>query len=325
MRQTETRGTRCGAPPHRGRDAGFTLVEVLLAITLTAMICAVLYGVVHGTLTTQARLAGYNDAALLADRIVDMIAADLATVYVAEFDGEKPFVAEDNTELSLPADCLTLISATPARLPTLDHDPVGVSGFREITYTAVASRTREGYLSLYRREAILDRKASEGGRFALLHDQVEAFDLKFLGRDDTEIAWDKGREHWEYTPEDGLPRLVLIMLTVSLGTPAAQDEEEPGARRVDRFRRQEVYRIVALPPGMSEDSSKLAALEPKDPRAPQAAGGPATPGATPPGSGTTPALNPLLGGFPVGAVPPPGSVPANNPLLKLLERHQLGR
>ena len=88
----------------------------------------------------------------------------------------------------------------------------------------------------------------------------------YLGRDDEEVSWDKGRETWEYTPEDGLPRIVLVSLTVSVGTPDERDDGEPDGDRVSRFRRQEVYRIVALPPGMNEDTSKLAALEPRIPR-----------------------------------------------------------
>lgn len=314
-----------GAPPPTHREnpapAGFTLVEVLLAITLTAMICSVLYGVVYSTMTAQAKLTGFNDAALIADRIADMVADDLQAVYVSDYEGEFHFRGESQRELGREADRLTFITGTEARMPTLENDTVGVTGFQEVSYVAVPSKGREGYLALYRREAAVDRKTEKGGRFALLHDQVEEFDLRFLGRDDQEVEWERGREEWEYTPTDGLPRVVLLTLVVSLGDPDSA-EQEAAKIHVSRFRRQKVYRVIVLPPGVSADTSKLALLEPKDPRAKQATGAAAgLPGTGGPG-GTVPSggANPFLQGLPKG--PPPGG--GKNPLLELLKRSGLG-
>jgi prepilin-type N-terminal cleavage/methylation domain-containing protein len=302
--------------------AGFTLVELLLAITLTAMICSVLYGVVYSTMTARVKLTGYNEAALVADRIADMIAADLQAIYVADYDGEFHFRGESDREAGRQAARLTFITGTAARMPTLENDDVGVTGFQEVSYVAVSSKTREGYLALYRREAPLDRKTEEGGRFALLHDQVEEFELRFLGRDDKEIVWDAGREEWEYSPSDGLPRLVLLSLAVSLGDPDTA-EDRAAKIHVSRFRYQKVYRVMALPPGLSADMSKLALLEPKNPRAKEAAGAATegVPGLGGPGGAVPPqGGNPLLQGLPKA---PAGG--AKNPLLDLLKRNGLGK
>jgi prepilin-type N-terminal cleavage/methylation domain-containing protein len=323
----------------RSPRAGFTLIELILAVTLTAMICSVLYAVIHSTMTTHARLSGYNEAALVADRIADMVARDLKTAYVADYDGDAVFTAESQQDLGLESDRVTLITCGPAWMPTLPSDTPGIEGFHEVTYAAIPSKSREGYLALYRREAPLDRKSKKGGRFALLHDQVEQFDLRFLGKEDEEVDWDKARDEWEYSPETGLPRIVMLHLTVSIGdAPESEEDRESDADRVVRFRRQEVHRIIAMPPDVSEDTSKLAALEPKNPRAtPQAQGGGANPpGQTqPPGSvpgagappgGVNPRgrLNPLQNLFP-NTPPKPGSAGQGNPLLELLKRHQRGR
>ena len=316
--------------PHAPR-AGFTLVEVLLAITLTAMICAVLYGVIYSVLSTQAKLAGYNEAAMVADRIADMIAQDIQSAYVADYEGDTPFLGKNEQEFGRPAGRLTLITSMPPKMPTLEHDKPGIEGFNEVTYAAVASQTREGYLALYRREAPLDKKTEEGGRFALLHDQVESFELRFLGKEDMEIDWDQGQEEWEYSPESGLPRLVLLSLTVSIGNPDTEEDQQDKSR-ISRFRRQEIYRVIALPAGMSEDTSKLAVLEPTSPRAKKGAvGAGGTPGQNPaqggPSGSVNPqtGLNPLLRSLPGGGKTPSFGQPSGNPLLKLLQRHQMGR
>lgn len=315
-------------PPLRDKD-GFTLIEVLLAIMLTAMICAVLYGVIYSTMTTHVKISGYNDAAVVADRIADMIARDLQAVYVADYDGGTPFVTRNDRELGLEADRLTLVTCTASMLPTLEDDEMGIQGFNEVTYVAVASKTREGYLSLYRREAPLDEDSTKGGRFALLHDQVEAFEIRYLSKED-EVEWDSASEDWEYSPEKGLPRAVLLSMVVSIGKKDT-DEDLQNKNFISRFKRQRIYRVMALPPGLDEDMSKLAALEPGNPRAATGAGGggglPGQPGTGGQGSGGTgpaggvnnPLLKLLKGGR--GSPPPAGG----NPLLKLLQRHKLGR
>ncbi len=311
------------ARPARDRD-GFTLIEVLLAIMLTAMICAVLYGVIYSTMTTHVKISGYNDAAVVADRIADMIARDLQAVYVADYDGGTPFEAENDRELGLEADRLTLVTSTATLLPTLEEDEMGIQGFNEVTYVAVASKTREGYLSLYRREAPLDADSTKGGRFALLHDQVESFEFRYVGKED-EVEWESAGEEWEYSPEKGLPRAVLLSLVISIGEKdTAEDLQDKNY--ISRFKRQRIYRVMALPPGLDEDMTKLAALEPGNPRAAKGAGGggglPGQPGAggTGPPGGVPPGVktfNQLLG----GKAPPAGG----NPLLELLNRHQRGR
>jgi len=330
-----------GEPARRTRSprAGFTLIELIVAVTLTAMICSVLYAVIHSTMTTHARLTGYNEAALVADRIADMVARDLKSAYVADYAGDDVFTAESQQDLGLESDRVTLITCGPAWMPTLQDDTPGIEGFHEVTYAAIPSKSREGYLALYRREAPLDKKSKKGGRFALLHDQVEKFDLRFLGKQDEKVDWDKARDEWDYSPETGLPRIVLLHLTVSIGdAPESEEDARSDGDRIVRFRRQEVHRVIAMSPDVSEDTSKLAALEPKDPRPAPQGGGAIPPGQSQPpgglplpGGGAPPGgvnprgrMNPLQNLFP-NTPPKPGSAGQGNPLLELLKRHQRGR
>lgn len=304
-------------------DAGFTLIEVLLAIMLTAMICAVLYGVVHSTAETHKRIAGYNEASIVGDRIVDMIAEDLKSCYVAEYAGEDVFIGEERGSDGF---VLTFISCTAAKLPAMDNDKEGIFGFREVSY--VTSRNDDGYLSLYRREAPLDDDVTKGGRFALLHGQIESFEVRFLEADAEEIDWEEATTEWTYKPDAPLPKTVLINIVVSVGQ--AMDEEfEADQRNVSGYRREEVYRIIAMTPGSGEDMSKLAKLEPKDPRARKAAGGvgAAQPGQTPGQPGGTPAqpgVNELLRQLKGSGGAPRGN-PGSNPLQQLLQRARAGR
>lgn len=291
---------------------GFTLVEVLLALTLTVMIVAVLYGVVFSTVDTRQRLAGYNEAGLIADRITDMIAEDLESIHVGVYDGGESFVAEQRGSNGFE---LTLISSAPQRMPDPEGEKQGVRGFREVQYVTVRSRDRSGYLELWRREAPVDDNAIKGGQFNRLHDQVERFEIRFM-KDAKDLEWDAAEPGWELTKESGLPAVAVIEIVVSIGTPP--DDDSPEARRAARgYRRQVVRRWVALTPSMGKDTSQLAWLEPTDPKAKEKAGG-AAPGGQP-GQGTPGGSIPGLGG-PSGAVPT-----GNNPLLELIRRQQGGR
>ena len=306
------------------RNAGFTLIEVLLAIMLTAMICAVLYGVVYSTAETHKRIAGYNEASIVGDRIVDMLAEDLKSCYVAEYAGEDVFVGEERGSEGF---LLTFITCTSAKLPAMDNDKEGIFGFREVSY--VTSRNDNGYLSLYRREAPLDDELTKGGRFALLHDQVESFEVRFLDAEAEEIDWDEAKSEWTYQPDAPLPKTVLVNIVVSVGE-RMDDEFEADERNVSGYRREEVYRIIAMTPGAGEDMSKLAKLEPKDPRARKAVGGagqPGQPGQTPGQPGATPGqpgVNELLRQLQGGGRAPRAN-PGSNPLQQLLQRQRAGR
>lgn len=293
---------------HRSDRRGFTLVEVLLALTLTVMIVVVLYGVVYSTVDTRQRLAGFNEAGLIADRIADMIAEDLESIHIGVYDGGEAFVADsrgsDGYELSM-------ISSAPQRMPDPDHDKQGVRGFREVQYVTVRSRERDGFLELWRREAPVDENAIKGGQFNLLHDQIERFEVRFL-KDAKDLDWNAAEPGWELTKDSGLPAVAAIEVVVSIGTPPVDDSPE-ALKAARDYRRQAVRRWVALTPGMGKDTSKLVWLEPKDPKAKQKAGGAG------PGQGTQGGTIPGLGGGPAGSVPA-----GNNPLLELIKRQQQG-
>lgn len=293
------------------RSRGFTLIEVLLALTLTALICSVLYGVAVGTLRTERKIGGFNEAAVLAGRIGGLLRRDLRGIYLADYAGKDFFRATSHVRLGAPADRITFLTTAP---PLVGEDPdetPGVEGVREVTYVALPSQTREGYLALWRREAPVDEDPFQGGRFVRLHDQVERFDLRFVGPEG-ELEWESAGEEWSGT--DGqLPKAVLLDLVVSLGDPPERGGDP------DRFRRYRLYQVVALPAGVTPESRKLQALLPRDARA--RAPGPGGPAAGPRG-GPRGGQNPLLRNLRRGGMRPPRG---GNPLLELLRRHGMGR
>jgi general secretion pathway protein J len=205
--------------PTRAPRAGFTLLEVIVALAVFAIIAGLTFGTIASALNTRDLLEA-DDAVNQSARIaISRIRRDLSLAYLTTNTGavntyQTLFIAHDQNP-----DQLWFASLTHQRL----YRGARESDQTEITYWTEDDPDTSGALVLLRREAPrIDNYPERDGTIAPLAYDVTAFDVRFLDSQTNE--W---REEWDTTGIDTpnrLPRAAQVSLT--LLAPDPEDAEK---------------------------------------------------------------------------------------------------
>ena len=194
---------------HSSAVAGFTLIEVMTAVTILAIMATVAFTIVFGAVKRSRHIDRRLELTTEAAAIVILISEDLRGAFVQK--GVVPFfLGTDDFNSDAPTDGLSLL--TTAVLPVNPEIPAG--GVGEVEYSIVESEN--GALLLQRREQIPARSPfDQGGEAIEITDRVKSLNLKFSDGEDWFDKWDteSAAEH-----EAGkLPRQVRIELVLEEG------------------------------------------------------------------------------------------------------------
>lgn len=171
----------------RRQPAGFTLVEVLIAAAITAMIGVLVAGSFQRAAAAR-ELAEAQDERFSGARVaLSRMARELSAAFLSDhYDRrkyrERPtlFDGKDRSE----RDSLLFTTMTHGRLVR----DAKQSDQAIVEYTVEAHPERSGELALWRREkAQIDDAPGRGGTRAVVLEHVKAFDVQY---------WDWKREEW---------------------------------------------------------------------------------------------------------------------------------
>lgn len=201
----------------RPRNRGFTLVEVMLAATLTTL-------VIGGALASlSVMLQAYKkdrertsnaDAALA---IFDRMRADLEAAFLSPHRAITRFVGTDAESNGMPADTLTFISAVNRPFET----GLGTSDTAEVQYFIDEDPETPARWLQRRYDPTPDTDPFGGGMTALLGPRVVSLDLQYY---DGLMWWPR----WDSVQE--IPMLVSIAIGIEPGgVPAAASASAPAA------------------------------------------------------------------------------------------------
>jgi type II secretory pathway pseudopilin PulG len=226
-----TRSTRAA------REAGTTLLEVLVATAVMALLMMAVLGVVTGTSNARSRIQAESSSRSVGPAILDMIANDVQGVYFYAVENSEGFLGEDREEGGMPADRLNMITTSDSlSYERISADEERSSDVCEVGYTLVSSPHDTRYLALYRREEFTPAgDPYRGGVYRMLYDRVAALDTRYFagtGEEDEE-----GEDEWASAEALRLPRSMEILLRVDV----APEGEEP---RIEEYRR-----LIAFAPG----------------------------------------------------------------------------
>ena len=219
------------------RQAGFTLIEVILCMVLVAIISATTYSVLIFTLEAKARVERHALVNKIGQGILKVMARDFEGLYIQNV--ANPFEGVDDGTTDY-----VDFTSTATSYPNEN----GVSSnLIEVGYRLEQSQNDEEgdlYVLLRRESYGIEYDPLKGGQLYELYDQVKQFNLQYY--DGTEWV-----DTWKYEDMKAVPLAVKVEFLIRIRTgefseEAAQEEEREGSKEVEE---QEGYfsTIITIP------------------------------------------------------------------------------
>ena len=225
-------GVKMNASRCRSRSSGFTLLEVLVAIAVLAVLSMLLYGAFSGLKRTKEGVERINDRQREGRMAMARMVRELQTAYLSAHEPVPPTRPVQRTVFKgssgIPGDRIDFDAFAHRRLDRDSRE----SDQCELSYYLAPNPDKPGVVDLLRRESsVIDLDPEHGGRIEVLATDVDQFDVAFL--EPMTIQW---LETWDSTQALGqlgrLPTQVRLILVLN------------GGRRTARGRAQAPIRLV---------------------------------------------------------------------------------
>ena len=238
-----------------GRDAsGFTLIEVLLAMGIAALLFTATFMGIDQVIRSRKAIANRSTPYVIGPAILDAISADLSNAYFYDLKDNNVFFGSEAELGGREADALSFISARRTYAPERfeSDEDLRHSFLNEVGYLMRTGATDTPFLELWRREDyFVDGNIHEGGDYVMVYDKVHSLSLQYVSSnpENRDGGGQKAPEEmlqdgWNSIDEKGVPRAVQITLTIfAPDTLEAVDREvKDGRARLYTFKR-----FVSLP------------------------------------------------------------------------------
>jgi type II secretion system protein J len=198
------------------RQSGFTLLEIIIALVILALVFASLYGAYSGTVEATERVEHGRDVEQAARLALMQMADDFKSLYHQEFEGDpkaSPYrFVGGATEEEVEESAVVEFASTAH----LDFDMVFPSlRINRVSYALIKLEEDERYQRLVRVELPFADLEQEGDESSVeLTDGVEELTLTFFTGDGEEVSeWDSS----EAQASERLPQLIRIRLKMGAG------------------------------------------------------------------------------------------------------------
>lgn len=197
---------------------GFTLIEVMLTVAITATVFAMIGGILLSVIGSSERIEKLLRTEKAGYGILSTLRRDLTGVYAYSLGGPA-FKGEDKDVSGREADTLSFVT-TARVLPAEDGQPPPT--FVEVGYRLREAEQQGEGLSLFRRAAAYEGDPLEGaGEYVEIFTGIESLQLTFLDPEDEE--W---KESW--TESEELPLAVKVELKLILSEAERAEAEASG-------------------------------------------------------------------------------------------------
>ena len=193
------------------KNGGFTIIEILIAVALGAVILASVYGAYHMVMKTTMNYSRVSDIYQTARIVLDTVAKEISGAYQPIFSEKgEMFLGVDEWYAGLENDTLSMVTTTCLRG---EEDEIGYDSF-EVSY----------YLGKGRKDGLLYMKSApyfnleepfQEGEEIILAENVRSLDFKYYNGMDWVEMW--GGEEMA-AEEEAIPALpYAVRITISLG------------------------------------------------------------------------------------------------------------
>jgi prepilin-type N-terminal cleavage/methylation domain-containing protein len=199
--------------PRGTTTAGFTLIEVLLAIAITATVMVTVGTTFHVMLNARDVVDDMTESTEAGPRILNLIERDLRGIWVYNVKNNAVFRGRDMDVGGRDADRMDFLTTTDAVGFVLDsHSQPKKPTLCEVGYWFKPNPRYRDVFEMYRREdPMVDGDLITQGSFQLVHDRVKSFKVTYyemLGHEAEELL------EWDSSFHDNLPQRIKIEFTI---------------------------------------------------------------------------------------------------------------
>ena len=200
----------------RQTSAGFTLIEVLLAIGITATVMLTVGTTFHVMLNARDVVDDLAESSEAGPRILNMIERDLRGIWTYNVHNNAVFRGAQADVNGRDADRMHFLTTTDSVGTVLDLDSnAHKTTICEVGYQFKPNPRFREVFELWRREdpMVDDDLTTQGdeGTFQLVHDRVKSFRIRYyetLGWEAEELF------EWDSAQDDRLPKRIKIEFTI---------------------------------------------------------------------------------------------------------------
>jgi prepilin-type N-terminal cleavage/methylation domain-containing protein len=194
---------------------GFTLVEVLIALSIMSLVMVALYSSLDATLRARDQIEIESRVARLGPEILDIVEADLRRAWVLGILDDQVFRGESRMIDGEPADSLSLLTHVDSTITRRVDEREVQSDVCETGYRLRRNPLLPDVRELWRRQSFhVDEQPLENddhGVYELLHDRVVRFQVRY--REDVD-QYAEELHDWDASARHRLPALVEVELAL---------------------------------------------------------------------------------------------------------------
>lgn len=203
------------------KNGGFTIIEILIAVALGAVILATVYGAYNMVVKTTMNYSRISDIYQTARIVLDTMAKEISGAYQPLFAEEgEMFLGVDEWYGGLENDTLSMVTTTCLRG---EEDEIGYDSF-EVSYYLGKGR-KDGFLYMKSSPYFNLEEPFQEGEEIILAENVRSLDFKYL-KDPDEKDWVEqwgGEEAVSLEEEDPQILPYAVRITISLGLEGEKD------------------------------------------------------------------------------------------------------
>jgi general secretion pathway protein J len=185
---------------------GFTLVELMLAVLILAIMMSIIYGVVVSTVNAARRVEEITASSEIGPAILTRVRSDIEAAFIPK-EGEY-FVGTKKPGGGGDRDRIDFISGELAYGSENNIEEARFHSINEVGYQVLENRKDPNVGVLYRREDyFVDADPLKGGRLTEVYDRVKSFSLRYYDGE-------KWLPDWNNKTLKGLPKAVEIEVKI---------------------------------------------------------------------------------------------------------------
>jgi prepilin-type N-terminal cleavage/methylation domain-containing protein len=238
----------------RRARAGFTLIELIIAIGLLALIIGIMYQALGQTIEKRNMVHDALRAPKVANAILAQIFKDFRYIYWGEFKGGAGFRGSAHTISGMDADRVAFVTARRTRTIGAADDGSRQEGESDSPLTEVGYACRPNpkypqWLELWRREDyFVDSKPTDGGFYTLVYDKIRNFRMRYVPIPEEHYENKEGLEEWDSAVKKKIPYAILLKIEFDVSDPVEGEQYQPDD--IDP-----IHRIILLRAGYDVERS----------------------------------------------------------------------